>query len=455
MRAGRAIAIVLISCLPLAARAAASHRAPEERPEKLARQHLDVEPLAIVGGTIHPVTSPAIVRGTLLLEGGTIKAILPEGGRVPQGWQVIDAHGLEVYPGLVAASASDLGLNADATAGGADAIIGRPVSDNFDPFSSAVELAVSGGITSAVVWANAFQAKGAFQGRAALLKMSFGEPRGLIVADPVALGASPLILSPGTRRDLEAALKKERDHAERRPRKNPHASRADEPDALQELAKGRIPLVADPERPGAILAMAEMADTLSLQLVLNLSGDAWQVAERLAAVHASAVQHVRPSWGTPRADRRVVLGGGWRPDAPTLLTRAGVPTAVCPLNDGIRVWGVGGRDLLDLPMEAAFAQRSGLSADEALAAITIVPARIFGADKRIGSLEVGKDADVILADGDLLDYRTFVRKTIVNGRVAYDAATSRHWKNVVALRDGVGSAAPPSMASPALAPVAP
>ena len=82
--------------------------------------------------------------------------------------------------------------------------------------------------------------------------------------------------------------------------------------------------------------------------------------------------------------------------------------------------GLVGRDLMNLPMEAAFAVRGGLPDDAALRAITIDAARLLGIDRRVGSIEIGKDADFAIVDGDMLHYMTLVRWTVVNGRVAYD-----------------------------------
>jgi len=86
----------------------------------------------------------------------------------------------------------------------------------------------------------------------------------------------------------------------------------------------------------------------------------------------------------------------------------------------ISLWGLAGRDLLHLNMEAAFAVRGGMSNADALRTITIDAARILGIDDRVGSLEVGKDADMVVCDGDLLHFMTQVHYTIVNGRIVYD-----------------------------------
>jgi imidazolonepropionase-like amidohydrolase len=102
-----------------------------------------------------------------------------------------------------------------------------------------------------------------------------------------------------------------------------------------------------------------------------------------------------------------------------ILHEHGVPVAVA-VRGYISTGGMAGRDLQHLPMEAAYAVRGGLPDKEAIKAITINPARILGIDDRVGSIEIGKDADFIIVDGDLLHYQTHVRWTVVNGRIAYD-----------------------------------
>ncbi len=75
---------------------------------------------------------------------------------------------------------------------------------------------------------------------------------------------------------------------------------------------------------------------------------------------------------------------------------------------------------MHLPVEVGFAIRGGLSDELALASITTVPARMMGVGHRVGTLEVGKDADLIVTDGDLLHYQTFVQYTVIDGQVVYD-----------------------------------
>ena len=87
--------------------------------------------------------------------------------------------------------------------------------------------------------------------------------------------------------------------------------------------------------------------------------------------------------------------------------------------------GLAGRDLTSLPLEAAFAVRGGASEKTALASITLTPAKMLGMDDRIGSIEAGKDADILILSGSPLDYRTYVEQAIVNGHLCYDRAADR------------------------------
>jgi hypothetical protein len=102
------------------------------------------------------------------------------------------------------------------------------------------------------------------------------------------------------------------------------------------------------------------------------------------------------------------------------LYSRGVQVAIVPASKGVDLGGIAGRDIMHLPIEADFAVRGGLPESAAIAAITIVPARILGVDHRIGTLEVGKDCDLLVMDGDLLHYQTLVQYTVVDGKQVYD-----------------------------------
>ncbi len=148
---------------------------------------------------------------------------------------------------------------------------------------------------------------------------------------------------------------------------------------------------------------------------------------------------------TPRTrqdpDERLNRPNGSSIENARILFEHGVPLAIVPLGSGISLSGLAGRDLMHLPMEAAFAVRGGLPQEAAVRAITIEPAHLLGIDHRVGSVEVGKDADFAIVDGDLLHYMTLVRWTVVNGRVAYDKQKEKLLDHI--RPEGDSDAAPP------------
>ena len=414
------------------------HARDEDDPIPLAEQSAEAPPLAIVGADIHPVVGEPILGGTILLRDGRIEAILDASGRGRgrrhrslEGYEKIDARGLRAYPGLVAAGADGLGIDTDYYAGAAADALGRSLADSYDAWSDDLQWAASAGITSALVYNIPFGANGPVVARGDLLKVSPGEPRGVLVKSAAAVWASNDLFGAKGAADFRSLLRKAEKWEDQ-----PKKERKDDPAQrlLLRVERGEVPLLLPAGNKAQLTSALALAKEIGFRPIFFHSTEAWTLAPEIAAAGGAAVQHVRTTWGKSRDDRRGMLPGGWRYDAPTRLTRAGVPTAVLPLSDAIMTWGVAGRDLTNYPMEAAFAQRGGLSPQEALESITIVPARLYGVDDRLGSLEVGKDADVILVDGDVLDYRAFVRQSIVNGRVVYDAATNHFWSDVVADR---------------------
>jgi imidazolonepropionase-like amidohydrolase len=160
-----------------------------------------------------------------------------------------------------------------------------------------------------------------------------------------------------------------------------------------------------------------LAGQYDFGLVIRGAVEGWIVAPPLARAGVSAIV-------TPRTrrdhDEHLNRPSGSSIENARILYDHGVRLAIIPSSSGIATWGIAGRDLMHLPMEAAFAVRGGLPNEAAIAAITIDAARILGIDHRVGSFEVGKDADFAIVDGDLLHYMTMVRWTVVNGRIAYD-----------------------------------
>ena len=166
-----------------------------------------------------------------------------------------------------------------------------------------------------------------------------------------------------------------------------------------------------------LLGIARFAQEYQFRPVIFGCQEGWTVADELGRAGAYAVV-------TPRArsvkDERLVRDGGTSIENAAKLHQAGVQVAIIPANTGFDLGGETGRDLWHLPVEAGFGVRGGLSEQAALDSITLVPARILGVDDRVGTLEVGKDFDAIVTDGDLLHYETFVQFAVVAGELVYD-----------------------------------
>lgn len=176
-----------------------------------------------------------------------------------------------------------------------------------------------------------------------------------------------------------------------------------------------------------LLDLARLAQEFGFRPVIDGCGEGWTVADELGRAGATAI--VTPRMRTTK-DESLVRAGGSSIENAAILHDHGVQVAVTPGNESIDLGGITGRDLLALPIEAGFAVRGGLSNQAALEAITIVPARILGVDHRVGSLEVGKDCDLIVTDGDVLHYQTFVQYAVVAGRIAYDKQEELFFRHI-------------------------
>ncbi|MFK7770178.1 MAG: amidohydrolase family protein [Mariniblastus sp.] len=168
--------------------------------------------------------------------------------------------------------------------------------------------------------------------------------------------------------------------------------------------------------------MVDLANELEYDLVIEGGIEAWVVGRELGASEVSVIY-------TPRQRRRPRKGSedttGSFIESPKIFEESGVPFAIATLSNSISMNGLAGRDLSSLPLEAAFSVRGGASEKAALAAITITPARMLGLEDRIGSIEKGKDADLLILNGSPLDYRTYVEHAMVAGKIAYDRAKEK------------------------------
>jgi imidazolonepropionase-like amidohydrolase len=177
---------------------------------------------------------------------------------------------------------------------------------------------------------------------------------------------------------------------------------------LSSVLKDEIPIHVNARRAIAIRATLKVADEYGLKLIFQECTEGYKVAEQLAERKIPVVlgpfYYYPGSMGQYREGRKV----NWNNAG--ILAEAGVKVA---LSSG------GQPGAIDILTAATFAVRHGMDSDEALKAITIIPAEILGVADRVGSLEKGKDADIVILSGDPLNVTTRVEKVILNGKTVY------------------------------------
>jgi hypothetical protein len=365
---------------------------------------------AVTGADVHTGTGAVLRGATVLCKEGKIHEIGYDLW-MPEDTETLDATGYRVYPGLVA-------VNSFGLFGGSS-----DLPNSFNPFGQNLVLALGSGITSALT-ANEVG------------KLKYGQLEGVQVKTNVFRFLSFSKSLPSGKRtirtNLANAAKYLRDYAQYeidkksdKDLKEPSKRGVDT--TMVSLLKGEFrPVFRSTERTD-LLEIARLAQQYGFRPIIMGCREGWTVADELGRAGAAAVL-------TPR-DRRaknesLAREGGSSIENAAILHRAGVPVTIIPSSAGISLGGIVGRDLMHLTVEAGFAVRGGLSEDAALAGITIEPARLMGIDHRVGSIEVGKDADMIITDGDVLHYQTFVQWAVVDGEVAYDKEAHLYFAHI-------------------------
>ena len=184
------------------------------------------------------------------------------------------------------------------------------------------------------------------------------------------------------------------------------ATRADL-EALQPVLAGRLPMLVIVDRASDIETALDLAREFGFRLIVGGGAEAWQVAGRLAAarvpVLTGAMNNIPTSFATL----------GQRQENAGLLRRAGVPVAI--------IGNAGGGDeeafnVRNVRYEAGNAVAYGMSWDDALRAVTLAPAQIFGADGSIGTLQPGKVGNVVVWSGDPFEFASRAERVFVGGR---------------------------------------
>jgi len=387
---------------------------PTTQPANKPKEHF----LAIVGGILHPVSGPEMRGATILCKESRIQAI----GRhikLPEGTEILDASGMHVYPGLIAANTRGI-------------VGSEPPEDTTNIYSTNLRLANAAGLTTVVTGNTA-------------AKVSFGSLDGIVLRKNLFIKLR--YRSASDRRKLREALEKVRNYLRDKEaydrEKARRAARAGDTDKsektdsepelkepeeraikggnekyLKLIKREKAAIIRADNRSG-LTAICELVRDFDIRVVIQGAMEGWTIPSRLGRAGIKAI--VSPRRQSNRDERKNLAHGGSIENAGTLY-EYGVEVAVTPSSTGISLMGLAGRDLMNLPMEAAYAVRGGLPETAALESITLTAARILGIDDRVGSIDVGKDADLIVCDGKLLNFFTTVQWTVVNGQIVYDKA---------------------------------
>ncbi len=377
------------------------------------------------GATLHPVSGPEIPAGAILVRDGIIAEV---GVKIaaPRGVRVIEAKGLHVYPGLID-SGSQLGLAEIASV--------RETLDTTElgdfnpqlraiiavhPASEHIPVTRANGITTAL----AAPAGGIISGQAALIhldgwtweEMQVKAPAAMMLQFPVIQTRGP---GPGigrtarpfteAKREYERRLQQLREFFEQA-RRYQKAKLAAGPDfqidrrmeAMLPVLEGKLPVVAVAVRERAIREAVAFAESQKIRLVLADAREAWKVADLIKQKNIPVI--LGPTLQLPLDeddpyDKAYTLPGE--------LHRAGIKFAFASFSTSFA---------RNLPYQAAMAVAFGLPYEEALKALTLYPAEIWGVADKLGSIEKGKWADLIVTDGDPLETRTQVKRVFIQGR---------------------------------------
>lgn len=388
------------------------------------------ETIAITNATIVPVTGPRIERGTVVVRNGRIEAVGAQVA-VPQDARRIDGTGLFVYPGLIDAG-TRLGLVEIGSVPGSDDTqeIGsfNPQNDALtavNPHSELIPVTRVSGITSAITAPRG----GVIQGSAALIDLAGWTPDEMAVKPKAAMvmtyprvagrgrGAGGGPRPPDQPDPAEAMNRQVRELTDylRNARAFDNLAARTEAnlpyEALGMAFRGEVPVIFDVQTVGQIRGVLALADSFNLKVILRGATEAWRLADTLAMKRIPVI--VGPVTQSPEGDAPY--------DAvyanPGALAKAGVMIAF-QSDDAA--------EARNLPYNAALATAFGLSAEEALKALTINPATMFGVADRLGSIEVGKVANLQVTTGDPLDVRTIVKHVLIRG--VEIAMTDRHTK---------------------------
>jgi imidazolonepropionase-like amidohydrolase len=393
---------------------------------------------ALTGGTLLTISHGTIENGVLVISAGKIAAIgAANSVKVPKDAQVIDVTGMTVYPGLID-SESYLGLTEISAEGSTNDLIETSdeimphmhVYDAFHAESELIPVARLNGITNAIV---APQSQDTLPGQDSFIQLDGKSANDMLLVRDIAM---PLNFTgeqrrneswekrkfPQTRMGLAAQLRQAftdaQDYSQRwadyERKKSDTTAKGDDRkgpptppkhdlrlEALLPYLQGKKAIVLAAQEPSDLETAVGLARQFNLKFVLNHISHSQSVLDYVASLKVPVI--VGPIYEDPKNYERY--------DAvyklPGELYKRGVKIAFASYD---------AHAVRNLPYAAGFATAFGLPHDEALKAITLNPAEIWGVADQLGSLDVGKTANLVVADGDPLDVKTDVKRVFIDGQ---------------------------------------
>ncbi len=376
--------------------------------------------VAVRGETVHTMNGAAIKDGVVLIRDGKIEQVGPASRvQIPAGYRTLTAK--VVTPGLIDAH-SVVGLSGH---------LNQPHDQDQLETSSPVQpdlraVDAYNARERLVAWLRSFgvttlhtgHGPGSLISGQTMIVKTRGDEVDQAVIVPTAMiastlgqgGVAPAGRAPGTRSKavamLRAELLKARDYDSR------WSAAADDKkpardlrmESLARVIKGEIPLLVTAHRANDILTALRVAKEFNIRVILDGASEAHMVTDQIKAAGVPVILHATMFRATGEGENLTM-------EAASILRKAGISVA---LQSGFEPYVPKTRVVL---FEAAVAAANGLSFNDALATITIDAARILGIANRVGSLERGKDGDLVLYDGDPFEYTSHVTAVIIEGRV--------------------------------------
>lgn len=376
--------------------------------------------VAVRGDTVHTMAGAPVRDGVVLVGadgkiervGAATDVSIPEGYRTLQARVVtpglVDAHSVVGLAGYLNQPHDQMQLDASAAI--------QPELRAVDAYN-ARETLVGWLRQHGVTTIHTGHAPGALVPGQTMIAKTRGDEVDEAVVTPFAAVAATLGTaglagqgkSPGNRSKavamLRAELIKAKDYlAKRSGPEDKRPSRDLRLEALGKVVSGDVPLLVTAHRAHDILTALRVGKEFGLRIILDGGSEAYLVADRIKAAGVPVILHAtmqRQGGDTENMSMETAA----------TLRKAGIPVAI---QSGYETYVPKTRVVL---FEAAVAAANGLSFDEALGTITIGAAKILGLDKRIGSLEAGKDGDIALYDGDPFEYTSHVTAVVIDGVV--------------------------------------